>query len=285
MHNPSLCVAVEKFASSTQAFTNPDLERPWNWQGYEEGIRFAFFRTYEQLCQLAARLETERAASHHPFTAAHRILGQYHTAYRDLQAVLLGVTDELATQAPAQGEWPVRQALAHIVQADRGFFTANYLSLEHIRAGKADAFEINDEIWNNFWAEAPFSDLGERGALSEIQAYYTVLHARILRAFAGVTGEELDLPIKYWESTPMPLEFRLHRFSSHLRQHTIQIEKALSQLGQPPSEARRLLRMIYNPLAVVESANIGDDGFGLAQQNAIAAEIELRRVEIIAVVK
>lgn len=282
MENSSLAGTVEKFAAAIGDFSDADLDRPWDWQEYQEGVRFAFFRTYEQLCTLAARLEAERAASViHPFTAAQRILGQYHTAYRDLQAVLLGVTNGLADQVPAEGEWTVRQVLAHIVQAERGFFTVNTLGLEHARAGNPEPIEINEEVWNSFWADAPFTELSEHGSFTEIQAYHARLHPRILRAYAAVSGDELRLPIKYWESSPMPLEFRLHRFGSHMRQHTIQIEKILNQLGQPPNEAKRLLRLIYAALAAVESVNIGQVGFGLERQNIIAAEIEHIQAQVV----
>lgn len=134
MNKSSLTTAIEKFAAATHAYSEHDLNRTWDWQEYQEGVRFVFFLTYEQLCTLAANLEAGRAASARPINAAQRLMGQYHTAYRDLQAVLLGVTDAAAGQAPKEGEWPARQALAHIVQADRGFFTAATLGLESRRA-------------------------------------------------------------------------------------------------------------------------------------------------------
>jgi len=280
MQTISLSLAVENFASLTHPFSEADLARPWAWKGYDEGVRFAFFRTCEQLCELASHLEVERAASPHPLTVVQRILGQYHSAYRDLQAVLLGVTDEQAAQVPAEGEWPLRQVLAHIVQADRGFFTANFLGLDHIRKGNAEPFEITEEIWNSFWADAPFNDLFERGSLSQILAYYATLHARILREFTALTDEELGLPIRYWESEPFPLEFRLHRFSSHLRQHTIQAEKTLAMLSLPPNETHRLLRILYQALAAVENVTIGDESIGLDRQAQLAVEIEQRGAEI-----
>jgi uncharacterized damage-inducible protein DinB len=280
MHKIRLSTAVEKFAASTCHLSNADLERPWAWKEYNEGLRFAFFRTCEQLCELEARLEIQRAACPRPLTVAQRILGQYHRAYRDLQAVLLGVTDEQAAQIPAEGEWPLRQVLAHIVQAERGFLTSTVLGLDHIRNGSAESFKLTEELWNNFWAEAPFSDLNESGSLSQIQAYHDPLHARILREFTPLTEADLGLPIWYWESEPFPLEFRLHRFSSHMRQHTIQIEKTLSMLSLPPSETGRLLRIIYHALAGVENAALGDDRVGLERQAFLADEIEQRTVEI-----
>ncbi len=276
----SLNLTVGEFASAVQAFTDADLERPWDWKDYHEGVRFAFFRTCEQLSTLAARLDVERAASACPLTVAQRILGQYHSAYLDLQAVLLGVTDEQAAQPPAEGEWPLRQVLAHIVQADRGFFTAIALGLDHLHAGKTELFEMTEDAWNSFWASAPFSDLAEHGSLSQIQAYYASLHMRILREFSPLSGVELGLHIRYWESEPYSLEFRLHRFASHLRQHTIQAEKTLALLGLPLTETHRLLRNIFNALAGVDNLTLGDECFGMDHQVQLAAEIERLSAEI-----
>ena len=281
MENTPLSVSVDKFALSTCHFTDAQLDRPWTWKDYDEGVRFAFFRTCEQLEALAARLEVERAVSSHPFTAAQRILGQYHTAYRDLHAVLVGVTDDLAARIPAEGEWSLRQVLAHIVQADRGFFTASLLGLEHVRKGNAGPFQMTEELWNNFWADAPFSDLAENGSLSQIQAYHTPLHARILKEFSSLTEADLARPIPYWESEPYALEFRLGRFASHMRQHTIQIEKTLVMLDLPPSETQRLLRDIYRSLAAVENITIGAESYGLDRQALLAAEIEQRGAELL----
>ncbi len=269
-----LSSAVTGFTAITHPLTDKDLDRPWNWHGYEEGIRFGFFRVYEELCQLAARLEARRT-----LTTARRIMAQYHAAYLDLQAVLLGVSDELALQPPAEGEWPLREALAHIVQADRGFFTANHFGLDLARKG-GDPFEMTEAIWNGFWADAPFAELNEKGKLSEIQSYHAKLHPRIINEFTGVTADELNLPIRYWEETPFSLEYRLHRFHSHMRQHTIQAEKTLAMLGQPPSEARRLLRMIYNSLAAAESAALAVETGETPDVKAVAEYISALTKEI-----
>ncbi len=275
-----LSSTVAQFASWAASLADADLDRPWTWKDYEEGVRFAFFRTCEQLSTLAARLEAERAASSHPYTVAHCILGQYHAAYRDLQAVLLGVTGDLAAQPPAEGEWSLREVLAHIVQAERGFLTAAVLGLDHLRQGKAGPFQMTEEAWNAFWVDAPFKDLSETGSLSQIAAYHAPLHARILREFTGLSEMELGLPIRYWEEESYSLEFRLHRFASHMRQHTIQAEKTLAMLGRPPSESLRLLRAISAALAAVENTALGYEGFGLDRQAQVAAEIEARGAEI-----
>jgi hypothetical protein len=139
---------------------------------------------------------------------------------------------------------------------------------------------MTEEHWNAFWAGNFFKEIGEQGQMTEIQAYHQTLHGRILNDFNIITDEELGMPIRYWEGEPMPVEFRLHRFDSHMRQHTIQIEKILEAIGAVPSEAKMLLRIIYRAQSDVEGALLGNEGFGLDGCNSLAAEINSRVNEI-----
>ena len=72
----------------------------------------------------------------------------------------------------------------------------------------------------------------------------------------------------------MPVEFRLHRFTSHLGQHSIQAERTLAALGHDFSEARMLLRRIYHALGQVEGVLIGAQGVGDELLSAVAEEID-----------
>lgn len=269
--------AVLEFAELTCNLQDQALDREWAWQDYDEGVRFAFFRNYEDLCTLAARLEAGRSA---PFSEAQRILAQYHGAYRDLQALLLGIDDDLAMQEPAEGEWPLSNVLVHMIQAEGTFFAIVYYTLERQRSTDASPLEMPDEAWDAFWASDPFEQLKEKGRFSELLAYYDQLHHRVLKAFAGIKDDELQLPVVFWESTPMPVRFRLHRFDSHMRQHTIQVQKTLDMLGRRPNEARRLLRLIYNALAKVESTRLGDDKSGEEDCQKLASQLMARTKEI-----
>jgi hypothetical protein len=73
------------------------------------------------------------------------------------------------------------------------------------------------------------------------------------------------------------VEFRLHRFDSHLRQHTIQIERTLQQLGVDPTESKRLLRLIYNALAQAEGYAIGIEP---VDNTALSSQILARAREL-----
>ena len=271
----SLAHSVEAFARLTQSLTDADLDRAWTWGDYDsEGVRFAFFRVYEELRTLAVKLAQERASSGHFASSAQRILAQYHAAYRELQAALLGVPAEWLDLPPGEGQWSVRKALSHIVAADAGFFAVISHSVSQLRNGIASPTRLTQEAYDAILGmDETAEEAILQGPLADLRTFHGELHARILRELAEIGEHEIDLPSFYWESTPMSLRFRLHRFDSHMRQHAVQIDKTLADLDQAPSEARRLLRLIYAALAEAEGAVIGADTPGAAMQQATADEI------------
>jgi len=294
MLDPYLTPALEAFTNVTLNLPDAALDIAWGWRDYTgEGIRFAFFRTYEELTNLAITLHEERARTS-PLTTAQRLLGEYHAAYIDLQAVCLGVSDETAAQPPSasdtsqlnaspeEEEWPARTALAHIVGADMGFYGVITFALEKHRAGIwSPDTKIADPDWDRIIGlnEAEYEEFLD-GPFSKLQTGHREWHERILRNFSDITDDELEKPSRYWEKETLPLRFRLGRFASHMRQHTIQIEKTLTEISGPPSESRRLIRMLYAALAGVGAATLSANSLGQAARQALAQTITTRAAEI-----
>src|SRR5512143_2341321 len=141
MFNANLTQAVENFAHLILPLTEKDLERKWVWKDHdEEGIRFACFVTLQELRHLAVSLAMLRAQP----TPAQHILSQYHAAYMDLQAALLGISNEDAGRPPAEGEWPVRKVYAHILSTELNFTIVIRYALEKHRAGTWSPESISD---------------------------------------------------------------------------------------------------------------------------------------------
>jgi hypothetical protein len=281
MSDINLIQAVEKFAAITHQLPDEDLELEWSWRAYHEGVRFAFFRTYEELRELAAALITERTTRGKPITTAQHALAQYHAAYRDLQAVLIGLEGSIIDAVPAKGEWPLRMILGHMIAAEREFFARIYHAVERFRLGNDELVEMSAQEVAEF--VGPFEEFERtmnRLSIPGIMAYYDNLHKRVLRELTGIRGLELEAPSLWWEELPITVEFRLHRLDSHLRQHTIQIEKSLDALGRTPTEAKRLLRLIYAALSDVDATMIGAWGFGKEKRLEVAAQISQRADEI-----
>lgn len=285
MLDNELARAITSFAGKTWEITDEKLELDWAWGAYDsDGLRHAFFRTYEELRELSAAIIRERRRLGVEPTTTQTVLGNYHSAYRDLQATLLGIDDALAEQAPAPGEWPLRQVLAHIVRAEMGFYMTVKFPLVSFRNHEEQVPEIPKDAREQLsgMSEASFDELLQ-GSISALRVYYADLHERILEDFAGINEEELALPTMYWEGYPLSLQFRLHRFDSHCRQHIIQVEKTLVGIGRPPNEARRLLRLVYTALAEVESATIGAWDVAQELRQSTTDMIAGRTEEIVAI--
>jgi len=286
----NLTQAVEKFALITCHISDGDLEREWTWRAYSEGVRYAMFRTYEELRTLAAVMITERTTKGAPITTAHHALAQYHTAYRDLQSLLVGLDDDLLDQPPARDEWPLRVILGHMIAAEREFFARIWYAVQQHRQADFTEEELPkavemtpDEVAEFVGSFEDFERTMNRLSFLGIMAYYDSLHKRVLRELTDIKAFELEAESLWWEGTPFTVEFRLHRLDAHMRQHSVQIEKTLEALGQSPAEPRRLLRLIYAALADVDRVIIGDWNIGKAQRRELAGKISLRADEIAAI--
>ncbi|HEY3289886.1 MAG TPA: DinB family protein [Anaerolineae bacterium] len=255
----TLTQAVERFTHVTQNISEDDLARSWAWRDYDaEGVRFAFFRTYEELRELAQTILQERQATGRAPTLAQRMLATYHAAFCDMQAALIGLSHDDIERLPAPNEWSAHLIVAHITSADIGFYVAVRHSLDHWRSGDRTAAPLSPDVWESLIGldEQSFTNIIS-GPWPDLRSYQQLFHQRVIGEFSSITDEELDLLSYYWESNPLSLRFRLGRFDSHLRQHTIQIDKALAALNLGPGEARRLLRLIHGALAEVEGAGYG----------------------------
>ena len=232
----------------TVRLSNEDMGREWKWGVYdEEGLRFALLMTHHELRDLAVRLAAERP----PRTQAQAILAQYHEAYRDLTAVLASVRTQDLDISPAPQEWPLRDVLLHMFRAEHGFLARLRYAFE-----RAMPDRWSDEEERRFLdyrkERYDVSADAMAGPIEAIRDRWFEIHRRVLTELADTTDIELGARTWFWESTPMPVRFRLHRFEEHLRQHNIQLDKTLLGIGQPPTEAHRLVRNIYNALADVE---------------------------------
>jgi DinB family protein len=278
MFNPELSRAVDKFGATMLPLSEKDLEHNWVWRDHdEEGIRFAFFVTLQELRQLAVTLSTLRPQP----TPAQHILSQYHAAYMDLQAALLGLSTEDAERAPSEGEWPVRQVYAHILGTDIGFTSVVRYALEGHRAGswKPERMTDEDEIRIIGMSEEEYKTL-TGDPLEEMLKYHRGFHSEIINDFSRITNEELSLPSTFWEETRFPIRHRLHRYEAHFAQHTIQIDKTLVAIGQAPSESKQLMRKIHAALAEAEGLMIGAEKMDDTAILTTASSISERTKEI-----
>jgi hypothetical protein len=269
MNHLQLSESVERLAAALHMAADETMGRAWVWGDYaEEGVRFAGFVAYGQLREIAALVAAERTQAGYAPTIAQRLLASYQLAYRDMQALLIGIDAATAEVAPAEGEWPLHQVVQHIVEADVGFYAMVKASVERHRTRIWNAEKITDAEYDQILGpEAPLMAI-INGPLAGLQSFHSEIHARILAELSDISDAETELPATFWESTVFPIRFRLQRFDAHVRQHTIQIEKTLVGIGRPPTEGSRIARLLYSGLAELEGCLIG------APETAIAARAE-----------
>lgn len=282
MNEQPLHPAVRKLAESTRFLPDEILSRDYTWGDHDEGLRFALLGSYHELRDLAAALTVGRQVEGDPLTQAQIVLGQYHAAFRDLEAILLGASDEILDRPPAEDEWPLRQVMAHMIGADRGFFALVYYALDQYRSGLEPVRPEATVLVSLYGPLEDFDEVMEGGNLAAIMNYHQDHHDRILHEFADLNDEELWALSRFWEPEPKTVRYRLHRFDAHLRQHTIQAQKTLAALGFYPSEALHLLRLVYNALAEVEGSLIGAWDFGFSHCEELAATIRDRSADVAA---
>lgn len=280
----AFAAAVEAFDRNLRAVDDDALDLFWAWEAYDgEGVRFGILRTTEQVADAAVEIARRRAAAGAGPTLAERILGRYVGAWRELWSVA-DRADAAMDVLPEEGEWALRTILDHLVEADLGFLATIRNGLDQERAGVTDPKRIgSDEQWLALAEveEGPWRAAFE-GSLDDIRVFHRAARDRALARLGGMTDAEVEWTSPFWDGERSN-RFRLGRFESHLRQHTIQTEKAVQAVVGAPREVERLLRLLARALGDVEAAALGWDDPALDDVLApLAAEIAARGSELLA---
>lgn len=251
--NLPLTTAVQRLAATFAAWDDKTLDRQgWSWGEYG-GIRMALIGTVQDLDDLSADLLAQRSAIGNPPTTAQRLLARHHSAYWHLRALLVGLSDADFAKPPAEGEWPVQTTLYHIYRTERVFLGSILMGLAAQRSGADVAFDSGQGISLTAGADpAP----AENDPPVKILDAYARLHELVLQELIGLSDLELAARAPFWEAEQPSVRFRLGRFTAHLHEHTVQMEKTLAAVA-PPNEARYHIRRLYRALAEVESALFG----------------------------
>ena len=268
-----LVASVRGFAPTALQIDETTLNNPaWHFEPYPaySDVRYALLHTTLELRQLAAHLAAARQQAGLAVTLAQHALAQHHAAFRDFEALLIAFDGGHFTAEPAQGEWSAAVVLAHVHKVERNFYAA---ILNTIR-NPAPGFLSDEEVAG--LAGEPV-DIAPAADLAGGWAGFARLHARLQAELAALTDAQLAMPSPYWEPEPWPtIAFRLHRFESHLREHTNQLEKNLALLDVKRSEAHMLVRQMMAALAEVEGLHIGAAHLAGDRVDAAAERIATR---------
>jgi uncharacterized damage-inducible protein DinB len=169
---------------------------------------------------------------------ASRILTLAQIAFGRLRGLLDGIDDDLLDRAPAEGEWSIRQTLAHAIEVERSY-----------RANTQHALVRRDSEPLKLPAERrPKPDPADTsGGALDIVAAFAKRRAETDAALAGLDADQMVRPSQwgpYEVAHQVDVRFRLHRFASHIVEHTVQCEKATGALGVALSDPRAVVQAI-----------------------------------------
>lgn len=252
------------------------LPKPWSWKdGSEEEVRYAAYRAAEALeyAERAARRAVFDAERHE--TEAARIIAPATAARWDLHGLLAPLDDATIDADPPGEDWSIRLVLGHVISGQRayGWGTAWWQSYPHDPADPDLPTGIPDPFWRSLPDEATVE---AAGTLDELRARLDHVLDRSTERLAAMSDERLGHGAR-WSGFPVTVGFRLGRWSSHIREHAIQVEKTLATLGRTPTEPERLARHVLATFGRAEEAvyarAVGDD----AIEPLLAAAAEARR--------
>jgi len=240
---PELLRARESIRASLAALRQvPDsaLERNWQWHDGELDVRYGFYRQYEELEDARTRVRPLVADARGDEGPARPLVAAASAARWDLHGLLSSLTDTDLDRDPGNEEWTLRQTLAHIVGGQRGYawFTYWYLA-QRDRPLNEFPERAPDDAEIGF----PEEETEGRGTLAEIQRRFDDIVDLSAGVFGTLGDEELAARAR-WSGLLVDVRFRMVRWTSHIREHTIQVEKTLGFIGRPLTEVDLLLRLI-----------------------------------------
>jgi DinB superfamily len=231
------------------------LDAHWDWRHVETGdveLRYGFYRIHECLEAAITAIETGRSAGGgEPIGPAVPPLAALAAARWGLHGVLAPLADADWDADPGGGEWTIRRTLAHVIGSQRSYGWYNAWFLREGVVGRAVARPSEDRF-----PPEPTEDEDAAGTPAEVLARLDALVDANAVASAALSDSAMGVSAR-WSGVPVTIDFRLGRYGSHIREHTVQVDKTLAMLGRAPTEVERLVRLVLETYGRLEDALVG----------------------------
>jgi hypothetical protein len=263
--------AVRDLATLTDA----DMEKFWAWKGDggdDNELRYGLYRIFEEFERAGIDAAAALRASNTERGRAADLIAPATAARWDLQGILVQLPDDLWDKDPGDGQWTIRQTLGHVIAAQRGY--AAVTAWWQSQALPADS-NLPTARPSHIYDVLPEDDEEAVGAPAEVRARLDEVTDQATERLAGLPADRLAYGTR-WMDFAVDIGFRIGRWSSHFREHTIQVEKTLGMIGHGPSEVDRLIRLILAAWGQAEAAVYGSAGGADAHQILAAAAAAAR---------
>jgi hypothetical protein len=229
----------------------------WTYRGRAFNLIEALYHALE---------EEQRAvvAAPQPASESAHILSLAQSAFGDLRGLVAGLDDGLLDRAPGEGEWSLRETLAHAIGVERSYRANIEYSISRAAA---------EPVLMPTERRPPPDPADTAGDVAHIVARFAARRAETDAALGAVAEAALARPT-VWARVEVDVRFRMHRLASHIGEHTYQCEKAIRALGAYGGDARTICRHIGAMRGLHErrsdAARLGMLDAGLAEKARIA---------------
>jgi hypothetical protein len=254
------------------AIADADMEKPWAWKGDSEvELRYAFYRILEDFERAGIDAAAAVSAAGVERGRAADLIAPATAARWDLQGILLQLPDAAWDADPGGEEWTVRQTLGHVIGGQRGYAAATAWWQAQGLPVDANLPKARPAVYDVL----PSDEEEEAGTPAEVRARLDEVLDQSTERLAGLQADRLAFGTR-WVGFALDIGFRLGRWSSHFREHTVQVEKTLVMLGHAPTEVDRLIRLILAEWGRAEAVVYGSTNGGEAVAVLAAAAAQAR---------
>jgi hypothetical protein len=271
-----------------------DLGTFWAWKGDGENeLRYGYYRILEDFERTGIDAQAALRQASVERGRPAELIAPTTAARWDLQGILLQLPDSAWDADPGEEQysawdadpgdkqWTVRRTLAHAIGGQRGY--AAVTAWWQAQGLPADS-NLPTARPSMIYDALPSDEQEGAGTPAEIRARLDEVVDRSAERLAGLPAERLAFGTR-WMDFAIDIGFRIGRWSSHLREHTIQVEKTLVMLGHTPTEVDRLIRLILAEWGRAEAVVYGsvDTQDAVSLLAAAAARARVTTTELLGI--
>jgi len=231
------------------------LDVPWRWRSTDMDdleLRYGVYWIHERLEAAIGAIEVGRsdgrAAAIGPAVPP---LAAMAAARWELRGALAPLSATDWDSDPGGGEWTIRRTVGHIIGGQRSY---GWYNAWYAREGVVGRETVRppDEVM----PPEPTEDEEAAGAPSAVLGRFDDIVDANAGAAARLDAAAMRVSAR-WAGLPVTIDFRLGRYGSHIREHTVQVDKTLAMLGRQPSEVERLVRLVLATYGRLEARLVG----------------------------
>ena len=142
--------------------------------------------------------------------------------------------------------------------------------MDPTRTEPARHIRVPESVWDALPDEATTE---AAGSIDDLRTRLDTILDLSAERLAGMPDDRLAIPTR-WSGFPVTLGFRFGRWASHIREHSIQVEKTLALLGYVPDEPALLVRNMLSAYGRAESVVFGRQGVDAAVDRVVQGAAE-----------